>query len=91
VPPGSIGAAFGVALSYGSGTEAMTRPNWKSKGRQLRDNVRRLNEVRPWWLTCHACGHQAAVTTTLKRLRAATLVCSECGVVLERRKRSFPP
>lgn len=63
------------------------RPNWKSRGRRIRDNVRRLNEVRGWMLTCDACGHSAIVTTTLKRLRAATLVCSQCGVVREKRRR----
>jgi transcription elongation factor Elf1 len=62
------------------------RPNWKSRGRQIRDNTRRLNEVRSWWLTCRDCGHTAPVETTLRRLRAATLVCSQCGCVLTKRR-----
>jgi transcription elongation factor Elf1 len=67
------------------------RPNWKSKGRRIRDAVRRLNEVRVWMLTCHECGHEGMVETTLKRLRAANLICSQCGKPIKRRKKARSP
>lgn len=62
------------------------RPNWKSKGRRIQDAKRRLDEVRVWMLTCRECGHEGEVLTALWRLRAARLVCSECGTPIVRRK-----
>jgi transcription elongation factor Elf1 len=44
-----------------------------------------LDEVRAWMLTCDHCEHIAMVTITLRRLRAAKLICSACGKVKERR------
>lgn len=68
------------------------RPNWKSKGRRIRDAKRRLDEVRVWTLTCRGCGHEGDVTIALRRLRAAKrLVCSECGTPIERRPHSPQP
>lgn len=43
------------------------------------------DEVRAWILTCGACGHIGTVDCSLRRLRAANLVCSECGAVLGKR------
>lgn len=63
------------------------RPNWKSRGRRIQDAKRRLNEVRCWMLRCRECDHEGDVTTTLRRLRAARLVCSSCGAPIERRRR----
>lgn len=63
------------------------RPNWKSKGRRIQDAKRRLNEVRCWFLTCRECGHEGDVMITLKRLRAANLICSGCGAPIKRRGR----
>lgn len=61
------------------------RPNWKSKGRRIQDAKRRLNEVRTWSLKCRECEHVGDVTTTLRRLRAAKLVCSACGAPVVKR------
>lgn len=47
-------------------------------------NWRKWNEVRPWLLTCPSCGHSGTVHTTLKKLRASNLKCSECGAYLWR-------
>lgn len=63
------------------------RPNWKSKGRRIQDAKRRLDEVRVWHLTCRACDHEGEVTIALRRLRAARLVCTECGTPIVRRAR----
>lgn len=45
---------------------------------------RKWNEVRPWALKCPACEHEGFVNTTLKRLKASNLKCSECGAYLWR-------
>lgn len=66
------------------------RPNWKSKGRRIQDAKRRLNEVRIWTLTCRECGHEGELEITLRRMRQVNLICSECGVPIERRKRKSP-
>ena len=66
------------------------RPNWKSKGRRIQDAKRRLNETRVWWLTCGHCEHEGEVFTTLRRLRAANLVCSNCGEPVKRKQRRSP-
>jgi len=67
------------------------RPNWKSKGRRIQDAIRRLNEERCWSLTCRECGHEGVLVITLKKMRSANLICSECGVPIKRRKRTdFP-
>lgn len=50
--------------------------------RRAAANWRKWNEVRPWWLICTSCEHEGCVETTLKRLRAANLKCSECGAYL---------
>lgn len=47
----------------------------------------RMDDVRVWMLTCADCGHMGSVTIALRHLRAATLVCSECGVPIVRRTR----
>lgn len=65
------------------------RPNWKSKGRRIQDAKRRMNEVRTWFLTCRACEHEGEIVASLKRMRAANLVCSECGVPVKRRKHTY--
>ena len=46
--------------------------------------TRKWNDVRPWILTCPSCEHIGTVETTLKRLRAANLKCSECGTYVWR-------
>lgn len=55
--------------------------HWRRK-RKMED---RIDEVRFWMLTCDDCEHIGSVETTLRRLRAANLVCSECGAVIRKR------
>lgn len=44
----------------------------------------RIDEVRYWLLTCDECEHIGSVEITLRRLRAANLICSECGAPIRR-------
>lgn len=46
---------------------------------------RKWNEVRPWLLRCPGCEHEGWVETTLKRLRASNLICSQCSRPLWRK------
>jgi hypothetical protein len=71
------------------GTEA-AEPQGGTEWRQwVRRKPPPLDETRPWSLTCDECGHVAAVTATLRRLRRAKLICSACGKVKERRSRYY--
>ena len=54
---------------------------WKRK----RKMEERLDEVRYWFLRCHSCEHSGGVEVSLRKLRAANLICSECGVPIRRR------
>lgn len=45
----------------------------------------RLDEVRYWFLRCQDCNHAGGVEATLRRLRMAKLICSECGAVISKR------
>jgi transcription elongation factor Elf1 len=47
----------------------------------------RIDEVRTWSLTCNKCEHTGIVQITLRRLRAANLICSECGAPIKRNNR----
>jgi rRNA maturation endonuclease Nob1 len=49
---------------------------------------RRIDEVRYWFLRCHECEHAGGVEATLRQLRSANLVCSECGAVIRKRRES---
>lgn len=55
--------------------------HWKRK-RQMNE---RIDEVRGWMLTCDECEHVGFIEITLRRLRSANLICSECGVPIKRR------
>ena len=46
---------------------------------------RKWNEVRPWLLRCPGCEHEGWVDTTLKKLRASNLICSQCSRPLWRK------
>jgi transcription elongation factor Elf1 len=43
-----------------------------------------LDEERTWSLTCRHCEHVGVVHVTLRQLRAARLVCSECSMPIGR-------
>ena len=45
----------------------------------------RIDEVRYWLVTCEECEHVGGIECTLRRLRSANLICSECGVPIKRR------
>ena len=57
--------------------------HWRRKQRM----EERLDEVRYWLLTCSECEHLGGVEVSLRKLRAANLICSECGVPIRRRDR----
>ncbi len=42
------------------------------------------DEMRVWMLSCAECEHFGSVHMSLRRLRAANLVCSECGALIRR-------
>jgi transcription elongation factor Elf1 len=54
--------------------------HWRRKKR-LESNQ---DEERTWSLTCKHCDHNGTVHMTLRQLRAANLICSECGAALRR-------
>lgn len=56
-----------------------------TQSRRRRSIEARIDEVRDWILTCEECEHVGGVETTLRRLRRANLVCSECGTVIRKR------
>jgi transcription elongation factor Elf1 len=58
--------------------------HWKRK----RKMEARLDEPRVWMLECDECEHLGSVHISLRRLRAANLVCSECGAVLRKRSKA---
>jgi len=49
---------------------------------------RRIDEVRDWILICDSCEHIGCVELTLRRLRSAKLICSQCGIPVRRRRGS---
>jgi hypothetical protein len=53
---------------------------WKRK-QKLEANQ---DEERVWMLTCEECEHIGTVHVTLRQLRQANLICSECGVPIRR-------
>lgn len=46
-----------------------------------------IDDVRWWILTCEECEHVGSIEITLRKLRAANLICSECGVPIKRNSR----
>jgi hypothetical protein len=44
----------------------------------------RIDEVRFWFLRCE-CGHSGGIEASLRKLRSANLICSECGIPIKRR------
>jgi len=61
--------------------------NWAalSHWRRKRKMEERIDEVRFWLLTCDECEHVGSIEVTLRRLRSANLICSECGVPIRKR------
>jgi transcription elongation factor Elf1 len=55
------------------------------QSRRRRSIEDRIDEVRDWLLTCEDCEHVGVVAVTLRQLRRANLICSECGVPIRRK------
>lgn len=52
--------------------------------RRRRNLEGRIDEIRYWQLRCPSCGHVGGIETSLRKLRAASLICSACGAYLWR-------
>ena len=63
----------------------MARRNSLDERERAAARWRKWNEPRPWLLKCPGCEHSGTVTTTLKRLRASNLICSQCSRPLWRK------
>lgn len=63
--------------------------NWAALGtwKRRRQMNERIDEVRYWFLRCKECEHSGGIEATLRKLRSANLICSQCGVPMRRKSR----